>query len=65
MSFLSDVFNDSGHLIHTYYPLPRRKEEMDVEVDDTVFDLSFPDINIQYHYDRFYLKIFYKNKIWI
>lgn len=44
LSFLRDVFNHSGHLIHTYSPLPRRKEEMDVEVDDTVFDLSFPAI---------------------
>ena len=44
LEYLKSINEKTGHIIHTYSPLPRRKSEMDTNVDDTEYDLSFPAI---------------------
>ena len=44
LEYLQEIEDNTGHIIHTYSPLPRRNEEMDVNIDDTKYDLSFPAI---------------------
>ena len=53
---LQEMKEKTGHIIHTYSPLPRRKREMDTDVDDTEHDLSFPAIQYSVHVREILLK---------
>ena len=56
LEYLQEQENNSGHIIHTYSPLPRRPEEMDIRIDDTKYDLSFPAIKFSVYLRQVLLK---------